>query len=323
MAHPNRRMAPTGSRGNTYSPLRLKLVLILLTVATLPVVIGSSVIIYYYLRFSVMVERRLQGERWLIPARLYARPVVLRPGMALSPTDLVKILNGLKYEEKQVAPATPGEFAVDEKGLVLAPRGTPPAAEVFAVSFEKERVKEIRGTQTKKAYASVTLEPELITYLFDENREKKRVVRLEECPDHLVKAVLAIEDRRFFNHPGLDPVRIVGAAVRNFKADSYLQGGSTITQQLVKNFFLTPERTFRRKAQEALLAFVLERRAQKKDILELYMNEVYLGQVGSFSIQGIGQAARMYFQKDVGNLTLAEAALLSGMIQSQIGRAHV
>src|SRR5688500_20177529 len=95
MAHPNRRVAPTGSRGNTYSPLRLKLVLILLTVATLPVVIGSSVIIYYYLRFSVMVERRLQGERWLIPGRLYARPVVLRPGMAVSPTDRVKWLTGL------------------------------------------------------------------------------------------------------------------------------------------------------------------------------------------------------------------------------------
>jgi penicillin-binding protein 1B len=101
----------------------------------------------------------------------------------------------------------------------------------------------------------------------------------------------------------------VAAAVRNARADSYIQGGSTITQQLVKNFFLTPERTIRRKLQEALLAFVLERRAEKKDILELYLNEVYLGQVGSFSIHGVGEAARMYFHKDVGNLTLAEASL--------------
>ena len=317
MAHPNRRVAPTGSRGNTYSPLRLKLVLFLLTAATLPVVIGSSVLIYYYLRFSVMVERRLQGERWLIPARLYARPLVLRTGMALGAADLVKILNGLKYEEKQEVPAAPGEFAVGKSTVTFAPRGTgAEAAEPILVTFLKDRVAEIRGLRLKRTYATLTLEPELITYLFDESREKKRVVKFEEVPDHVVKAVLAIEDRRFFNHPGLDPWRIVGAAVRNYKADSYIQGGSTITQQLVKNFFLTPERTFRRKAQEALLAFVLERRAQKKDILELYMNEVYLGQVGSFGIQGIGQAARMYFQKDVGNLTLTEAALLAGMIQS-------
>ena len=108
----------------------------------------------------------------------------------------------------------------------------------------------------------------------------------------------------------------MAAAIRNIKAESYIQGGSTITQQLVKNFFLTPERTFRRKVQEALLAFVLERRAQKKDILELYLNEVYLGQIGSFSIHGLGQAARMYFHKDVANLTVSESALLAGMIQS-------
>jgi penicillin-binding protein 1B len=316
LANPGRRVAPTGSRGNTYSPFRLKLVLVLLTAATLPVVIGSSVLIYYYLRFSVMVERRLQGERWLIPARLYARPIALRTGMALSQADLVKILNGLKYEEKHDVPTAAGEFAAGKTTVAFAPRGAQADPEPILVTFAKDKVAEIRGLRSKKTYATLTLEPELITYLFDDAREKKRIVKFEELPDHLVKAVLAIEDRRFFSHPGLDPLRIVGAAIKNIKAESYIQGGSTITQQLVKNFFLTPERTFRRKAQEALLAFVLERRAQKKDILELYMNEIYLGQVGSFSIQGVGQAARMYFQKDVGNLTLPEAALLAGMIQS-------
>jgi penicillin-binding protein 1B len=162
----------------------------------------------------------------------------------------------------------------------------------------------------------VTLEPELITYMFDDAREKRRIVKYAELPDHLVKAVLAIEDRRFFSHPGLDPFRIVAAAIKNIQAESYIQGGSTITQQLVKNFFLTPERTLKRKLQEALLAFVLERRAEKTDILELYLNEVYLGQVGSFGIHGVGEAARMYFHKDVGNLTLGESALVAGMIQS-------
>jgi penicillin-binding protein 1B len=201
--------------------------------------------------------------------------------------------------------------------VTFTPSPQPDAAdEPLVVSFEKDHVKEVRGGKTKKKYPRQTLEPELITTLFDESREKRRLVRFEELPDHLVKAVLAIEDRRFFSHPGLDPFRIAGAALRNFRAESYVQGGSTITQQLCKNFFLTPERTVKRKLQEALLAFVLERRAQKKDILELYLNEIYLGQEGSFSINGVGEAARMYFHKDVGNLTLAESALLAGMIQS-------
>jgi len=127
----------------------------------------------------------------------------------------------------------------------------------------------------------------------------------------------ALEDRRFFQHPGLDPIALTARILRNLRTDSTIPyGGSTITQQLCKNFFLTPERTAKRKIQEGLLALALERRATKKDILELYLNEIYLGQAGSFSINGVGEAARMYFHKDVANLTLPEAALLAGMIQS-------
>jgi penicillin-binding protein 1B len=330
LAAPARRIAPTGSRGHTYSARRFRIVVALLTLVTLPVVIGTSVLIYYYLRYSVMIDRRLHGERWLVPARLYARPLTLRNGMPFTPEALVNVLNGLKYDQKQDTPSAPGQFLAGQSMVAFYPRpmkGTPdePLAVVLEqpkapkdkkAPVEPMRIKEIRGLQTKRAYATVTLEPELITYLFDDSREKRRVVQYEELPKHLVDAVLAIEDRRFFSHPGLDPFRIIGAAVRNMQAESYIQGGSTITQQLVKNFFLTPERTMRRKLQEALLAFVLERRAEKKDILELYLNEVYLGQVGSFSIHGLGQAARMYFHKDVANLSVSESALLAGMIQS-------
>ena len=316
MAHPARRIAPTGSRGNTYSPQRLRLVLILLTAVTLPVVIGSSVLIYYYLKFNVMVDRRLQGERWQVPARLYARPLVLRLGMPMTVRGLVNILNGLKYEEKDDIPAASGEFAVGARTVTFMPRGSN-LSEPILVSIDKDELKEMRGLSTKRSYATLTLEPELLTYLFDETREKRRVVHYEEYPDHLVKAVLAIEDRRFFSHPGLDPPALVAAIIRNARTQSEVpHGASTITQQLVKNFFLTPERTLRRKTQEALLAFVLERRANKKDILELYLNDVYLGQAGSFSINGMGEGARMYFHKDVGNLTLSEAALLAGLIHS-------
>ena len=302
---------------HAYSARRFRCVVALLTILSIPLVIGGSLLVYQYVKFSVMVDKRLKGERWMIPSRLYARPLLLHEGMLLAEPELLKILNGLKYEQKPDAPAQGGEFSVGENAVTLLARpGADVAVEPVAIVFDKGHVKEIRGLRSKKRYPSQTLEPELITYLFDASREKRRNVRYEELPDQLVKAVLAIEDRRFFSHPGLDPLRIIGAALRNLRAESYLQGGSTITQQLVKNFFLTPERTIRRKVQEAFLAFVLERRASKQEILELYLNEIYLGQAGSFSINGMGEAARMYFHKDVANLTLPEAALLAGMIQS-------
>jgi penicillin-binding protein 1B len=299
-----------------YSTRRFWTVVTLLTLLTLPLVFGAAGLIYYYLRFSAMVDERLSDERWLVPSRIYARPLLVRPGMLLPPERLVKVLNGLKYEQRAEEAANPGEFVVQDKSVLLRPR-TGDQDEAVAVVFDKDRVAGIRGTRSRRIYDSQLLEPELITYLFDETRQKRRFVKYEELPETLVQAVLAIEDRRFFSHPGLDPFRLLGAVLRNIRSDSEIpHGASTITQQLVKNFFLTPERTLRRKAQEALIAFILERRASKKEILELYLNEIYLGQAGSFSINGMGEAARRYFHKDVQNLTLTEGALLAGMIQS-------
>ncbi|MGD8895114.1 MAG: PBP1A family penicillin-binding protein [Acidobacteriota bacterium] len=302
--------------GRVYSPQRFRLVVALLTLIFLPIVVGASVLIYHYVRFSVLVEQRLQGERWQIPSRVYARPLTLRPGLVLDASGLAEILNGLRYTQRETEPTAAGEFSVVENGVLVWPRPVPGGAdEPLLVAFEEGQIQEIRGAE-QRIYAEQDLEPELITYLFDESREKRRRIRYEDLPEHLVQAVLAIEDRRFFSHPGLDPFRFVSAVIRNIRTDSSIpQGASTITQQLCKNFFLTPERTLKRKMQEALLAFVLERRASKQEILELYLNEVYLGQGGSFSLNGVGQAASRYFRKDVGNLTLPESALLAGMIQ--------
>lgn len=313
-----------------YSARRLRIVVALLTLIFLPIVIGSSLLIHQYLRFSVMVEQRLSGEKGRLPARVYARPLLLRPGMVLTPDELVKVLNRLRYAEREL-PTEPGQFALTPAGVGFFPRPVlDGASEPLLVSFATDkqkvtRVREIRDG-SKKRVAAQALEPELVTYLYGEDREKRRRVRYEELPDPMVKAVLAIEDRRFFSHPGLDPIRLVGAVLRNLRSDSAIpHGASTITQQLCKNFFLrttdergfrSAERSYRRKAQEALLAFVLERRASKQEILEMYLNDVYLGQAGSFGINGVGEAARVYFGKDVTNLTLPEAALIAGMIQS-------
>jgi penicillin-binding protein 1B len=235
------------------------------------------------------------------------------------------------FDQTGEVPAEAGQFAVSPASVSFFPRPVVDGAqEPLVVSFATDkqnvtRLREIR-TRSKKRVSEQALEPELVTYLYGEDREKRRRVRYEELPDHTVKAVLAIEDRRFFSHPGLDPIGLARAAIRNLRSDSAIpHGASTITQQLCKNFFLTrlddrgyrsAERSYRRKAQEALLAFVLERRASKPEILEMYLNEVYLGQSGSFGIYGIGEAARSYFGKDVTNLTLPESALLAGMIQS-------
>ena len=313
-----------------YSARRLRIVVALLTIIFLPLVIGASLLIYQYLRFSVMVEQRLSGEKGRLPARVYARPLVLRSGMALGPGELVETLNRLRYAQREL-PAEAGQFAVSPLGVGFFPRPVVDGAqEPLAVTFATDkqnvtRVREIRS-RSKKRVSEQALEPELVTYLYGEDREKRRRVRFEELPDHMVKAVLAIEDRRFFSHPGLDPIRLLGASLRNLRSDSAIpHGGSTITQQLCKNFFLrttdergfkSAERSYKRKAEEALLAFVLERRASKQEILEMYLNEVYLGQSGSFGINGVGEAARSYFGKDVTNLSLPEAALLAGMIQS-------
>ena len=172
----------TDPHPRVYSPERLRLVLLLLSLVTLPVVIGSSFLIYYYLRFGVMVDRRLQGERWMVPSRIYARPLVLREGLPLTVRDLVKTLNGLKYEQKKEGTPLAGQFTVAaERVLVLFPRAIPGAAdEPLAVVFDKDKVKEVRGLQTKRKYPEQSLEPELITYLFDESREKRRHVKYEE-----------------------------------------------------------------------------------------------------------------------------------------------
>jgi penicillin-binding protein 1B len=312
--------APTSPR--LYATRRLQIVFVgalILAAAAALVVVG---LLGIYLRYEHIVDRRLSGERGSEPTRLYSRPLTLRRGQTVSPDDLARRLNALRYEERPDGTLDPGQFVRAHGSITLRPREAPPGSPAPArappgpveVTFDGDRLAEIRGTD--KGSDQLALEPELISTMVDGARDKRRMVHYEDLPAHLVQCVLAAEDRRFFQHPGVDLFRTAAAAVRNMEAESYVQGGSTITQQLVKNFFLTPQKTIRRKVQEALLAFVLERRASKREILQLYVNDVYLGQVGSFGVRGVGEAARLFFQKDVTNLGLHESALLAGLIQS-------
>ena len=188
-----------------------------------------------------------------------------------------------------------------------------------------QRITRIAGRQ-RKPIERVTLDAPLLTALMTGSREKRRRVALETIPARMQEAVLAIEDRRFYYHPGVDPIRMVGALFTNiFGNRPYLVGGSTITQQLARNFFLTEQmaveqqtrqRSYGRKILEQFMSLILETKATKDEILELYLNDVYLGHRGSFALHGVAEASKIYFGKDVRNLTLSEAALIAGIIQS-------
>ena len=290
--------------------------------AVLAVLFGG----YHAVAFSELIEDRLHGERDRVLPRVFARPVELWRGQAMSRRQMVERLNDLGYTERARALA-PGEFAPVRQGIVLIPRSGEHLGHRVVVSLEEPASEKARASTQMllitdleiagRRASRVTLDTPLLTALMSTGRAKRRQVPLEKIPERAVQAVLAIEDRRFHSHFGVDPFRTVGAVITNLRGDRpYLVGGSTLTQQLVKNFFLTPEKSFRRKLQEQFMALLLERKASKDEILELYLNEVYLGQRGSFAIHGLAEAARLFFGKDVSNLSLSEAATIAGVIQS-------
>jgi penicillin-binding protein 1B len=341
---------PPAKKGTAPRPKRRRRWwLILAVVVGVPALAATAMLGYTYARYASLIDARLHGQREHFLPRVFGRPMELRRGQALSERQLVDRLNDLGYAERP-RPGNPGEFTVAENTVTLRPRGGDGAGKTYRATFNKpptlkpgtplppggidrlERL-EALGVGSRE---TVTLETPLLTSLMTGEREKRRQVRLGQVPSHVVNAVLAIEDRRFYDHPGVDPIRMVGALVTNVAGDKpYLVGGSTITQQLVKNTFLAAvianplERSrsslvpalpslesWRRKLTEQFMALVLERRASKDEILEFYLNEVYLGQRGSFGIHGVAEGARLFFGKDVTNLSLAEAATMAGVIHS-------
>lgn len=304
------------------------------TIAALGV---AGVLGYYGVQFSRLIDARLHGERDRVIPRVYARPLTFNTGQVIGPAEVVARLNDVGYAERARA-ERPGEFTLADRVVSFIPRGGEFAGRPVQVSFAApparkgaakappppDRVGRI--VINGKPAAQVSLDPPVLAGLATGAREKRRRVALDAIPERVQQAVLSIEDRRFYYHPGIDPIRIVGAAITNLTGSrGYLVGASTITQQLARNFFLTDEmaeeqqtrqRSFRRKILEQFMALILETKATKDEILELYLNDVYLGHRGSFALHGVAEASRMYFGKDVTNLSLAEAALIAGVIQS-------
>jgi penicillin-binding protein 1B len=299
----------------------------------------SGVLGYYYVQFSRIIEARLHGERDRVIPRVYARPLLLYTGQGLSEAELVARLNDVGYTERSRV-ARPGEFAIDQRTVVLVPRGGDHAGQPVRVTFADPRV--AKATQRTppvpvpdriarveaggRRLDEVALDPPMLSGLVTGSRERRRRVALATIPARMQQAVLAIEDRRFYIHPGIDPISVIGALWTNLRSDRRQPvGRSTVTQQLSRMFFLNAEfnaelqsgqRSYRRKALEAFMAVILETKATKDEILELYLNDIYLGNRGSFALHGVAEAARIFFGKDVTNLSLSESALIAGVIQN-------
>jgi penicillin-binding protein 1B len=289
----------------------------------------------YYISFGEMIDVRLHGERTRAEPRVFARALEIRPGQALSPPQVVDRLNDLGYAHRPRAEKR-GEFAIGREAIALIPRAGSHGTRLLRIVFrrtgkpgtELNAIERIEAVPPAARIDRLTLEPPLLTALVSPNREKRRMVPLAQIPKSLVNAVLAIEDRRFYEHPGVDPIRIVGALVSNALGDRLYSGASTITQQLARNFFLTDQieseqttgrrsfAAYRRKLKEQFMSIVLEGRATKDEILELYLNDVYLGQRGSFAVHGVAEASRLFFGKDVTNVNLGEGAMIAGVIQT-------
>src|SRR5262245_58580227 len=247
---------------------------------------------------------------------IYAAGQSLAPGTNVQRIGLAATLSRLGYSETRAIPSSPGQFRRVGSDWELVLRGTEERgskADVVRLHVVDERIQHV--TRAGQPVADVTLEPEVLASALDRPGEDHRPVRLDEVPRILIDAVLAAEDHRFFEHGGLDPRALVRAAWTNFRAGRVKEGGSTITQQLVKVRLLSPQRTYFRKLREAWLAALVESRYSKERILEAYLNEIYLGQRGPIAIRGVGAAARAYFGKEVHQLTTGEAALIAAIIR--------
>lgn len=272
---------------------------------------------FYYL--SSEIQHRFASRKWSVPSRIFSATVPLFPGQSLSLAQLKQMLEERRYQEASREPLRAGEFRIQKSSLILNQRefqfpGRTLPSQRIQFDFKRGKLIKIHSAQGDLAF--LELEPLEIARLFGAQRESRLLINIHQVSPYLTNAVVAIEDHRFYEHGGVDWLGVLRAFWADIRARRVLQGGSTITQQLVKNYFLEPERSLKRKLLEASMAVVLEALYSKDEILEMYLNEIYLGRRGSVSIHGMGEAARYYFGKNVEDLTLTEAATLAGMIQS-------
>jgi penicillin-binding protein 1B len=300
-----------------------------ITLSLVVVLIAFLTFTYFWFEFSDQIDRKLLGEEIYTPsAGIYSAPKTLRTGERITVLELIEYLKSAGYVEKNSkADESRSRFSMVEGKLVVEPgiTGMLDGKKVFppiSVSFAKDgkTVNGIADLEKRTQVESIRLEPKMLSTVAAEGDGRRKTVTFQDLPPHLVKAITVTEDRAFFEHYGVNFRGIARALWRRYEdtADSPLsnQGGSSITQQLVKNLLLSNDPTLERKAREAFMSVILETRLSKEQIFTLYANQIYLGQQHGVSIYGVGEAANVYFGKDVSQLTLPEAAFIAGIIRS-------
>ncbi len=305
---------PTGK--HPLSSLVLRIALVTIAVCALVSIAVSG---YYYFKYQGIVDARLKEPLFADTAKIFAAPREVRPGQKFSIHLIANELREAGYTTDGASQTSRlGTFSEGVQTITVRPGPESYHSQDAATIHINGGVVESIGDDHGQPLSSYELEPLLITGLSeDANRTKRRLITYDEIPQNLVQSVVAIEDRRFFEHGGVDYIRILGA-LRNDMTPGrrFVEGGSTLTMQLARGFFLTPERNIKRKLIEILITFQLEHRFTKKQIFEMYANQVPMGQLGSFAINGFGEASEAYFDKDMRQLSLSESALLAGLIQS-------
>ncbi|MDH5613132.1 MAG: penicillin-binding protein 1B [Gammaproteobacteria bacterium] len=300
------RSRKTKSQIQHYS-LRLFLIIIVVSVGYL-----------FYL--DIKIISKFEGRIWQLPARVYARPLELYEGMTLSPAQLQIELDMLNYSYDDNAVLEQGQYQRSGNHFDIVTRGFEywdgeEVSRSMRVEFEDNKIIDLEDLITNESLALVRFDPAYLAGIFPSHGEDRELVRIEEVPEELIAMLILIEDRRFYDHPGVDVRSIARAFMANIKAGRTVQGGSTITQQLVKNLFLTPTQSLWRKANEAVMAILLDLQYSKQKILETYLNEIYLGQDQDRAIHGFGLASLYYFGKPLHQLALDEMACLVGLVK--------
>src|SRR3984885_13054121 len=292
--------------------------LTLLGIVFAVVLTTAGVYTYYYVKYSRMIDARLSGRVLQNTTQLFSAPQQISVGEVWTAGEMTTYLTKVGYRPVRDDNSM-GQFELQGNTVEIRPSKLSyfSSTNGLSVQFAGKTIKSIRPVGGGTDFGSAEIEPELITNLFDSAREKRRPVLYQDLPPTLVHAIMSAEDKRYLEHGGFDFVRIFGAAWADLRHSSnHYQGASTITMQVARTFFFSNERTWRRKVAEAMVAMELEQRFSKQQIFELYANEVYLGNRGSFGIRGFSEASVAYFGKDMRQLTLAECAYLAGIIRA-------